>query len=98
MANPAVAALANDLDRCEAEAITLATEMQPDVLLIDEKQGRSFARRAGIPVRGVLGVLIRAKAMGELTSVRNEIQALRDHAGFFVAPSLEAEVLRTVGE
>jgi predicted nucleic acid-binding protein len=97
--NPGVAAaLANDLDKGEAEAITLATEIQAEVLLIDEKQGRSFARQAGIPVRGVLGVLIRAKAKGDVTSVRNELHALRNRAGFFVAPSLEAEVLRSAGE
>jgi uncharacterized protein len=63
------------------------------VLLIDEKQGPAFARQGGISVRGVLGVLIRAKATGEVNSVKIEIQALRQRAGFFVATSLEAEVL-----
>lgn len=46
------AALGNDLDKGEAEAITLATEIHADVLLIDEKEGRSFARQAGLAVRG----------------------------------------------
>ena len=92
------AALANELDKGEAEAIALATEIQADVLLIDEREGRSFARQAGLPVRGVLGILIRAKAKAEIDSVRAEIEALRSRAGFFVAPSLEAEVLRNVGE
>jgi hypothetical protein len=90
--------LANELDKGEAEAIALATEIQADVLLIDEREGRSFARQAGLPVRGVLGILIRAKAKAEIDSVRAEIEALRSRAGFFVAPSLEAEVLRNVGE
>ena len=90
--------MANELDKGEAEAIALATEIQADVLLIDEREGRSFARQAGLPVRGVLGILIRAKAKAEIDSVRAEIEALRSRAGFFVAPSLEAEVLRNVGE
>jgi predicted nucleic acid-binding protein len=47
---------------------------------------------------GVLGILLRAKAMGEIVSIKSEIEALRSHAGFFVASSLEAEVLRTAGE
>ena len=76
----------------------MATEIQAEVLLIDEKEGRSCARQAGLPVRGVLGILIRAKAKAEIDSVRAEIEALRSRAGFFVAPSLEAEVLRNVGE
>jgi hypothetical protein len=36
--------------------------------------------------------------MGEIVSIKSEIEALRSHAGFFVASSLEAEVLRTAGE
>ena len=91
-------ALANDLDKGEAEAIALATEIQADVILIDEKDGRSFARQAGLPVRGVLGILMRAKAKAEIDSLKAEIGALRIRAGFFVAPALEAEVLRSVGE
>jgi hypothetical protein len=92
------AALGNDLDQGEAEAIALATEVQAGVLLIDEKEGRGFAREAGLVVRGVLGVLIRAKALGEIASVGAEIDTLRKRAGFFIAPSLEADVRRSVGE
>ena len=92
------AALGNDLDQGEAEAIALATEIQVGVLLIDEKEGRSVARQAGLVVRGVLGVLLRAKAMGEIASVKAEIDALRNRAGFFIAASLEIDVLRSVGE
>jgi uncharacterized protein len=92
------AALGNDLDRGEAEAIALAAEIQAGILLIDEKEGRGFARQAGLVVRGVLGVLIRAKAMGEIASVKAEIDSLRNRAGFFIASSLETAVLRSVGE
>lgn len=91
-------ALGNELDTGEAEAIALATEVFPDVVLIDEKQGRRVARQAGLTVRGVLGVLIRAKAMAEIDSMSEEIEALRSRAGFFVATSLEADVLRSAGE
>ena len=92
------AALGNDLDQGEAEAIALATEIQTGGLLIDEKEGRSVARQAGLVVRGVLGVLLRAKAMGEIASVKAEIDALRNRAGFFIAANLEIDVLRSVGE
>lgn len=70
------AALGNDLDEGEAEAIALATEIKANVLLIDEKEGRGFARRAGLVVRGVLGVLIRAKTLGEMKVVAQAIDYL----------------------
>jgi predicted nucleic acid-binding protein len=93
-----VDALATQLDRGEAEAIALATEIPADILLIDEKDGRIFARQSHLPVRGVLGILIRAKAMGSVLTLRSEIEALRKRARFFVDATLEDEVLRTVGE
>jgi predicted nucleic acid-binding protein len=69
VANPRLAAaLGSDLDTGEAEAIALAAEILPDALLIDENEGRNVARQAGLLVRGVLGVLIRAKAMAEMKS------------------------------
>jgi predicted nucleic acid-binding protein len=93
-----VTALTNELDRGEAEAIALATEIPADILLIDEKDGRVLARQFQLPVRRVLGILIRAKATGSVSSLRSEIEALRRRARFFVAATLEHEVLRTVGE
>ncbi|MGH9784027.1 MAG: DUF3368 domain-containing protein [Terriglobia bacterium] len=92
------AVLGKELDRGEAEAIALSIEMKADLLLIDEREGRIVARQAGLRVRGVLGILLRAKAKGEISSVKTEIEALRNRAGFFVAPRLEAEILRSAGE
>ena len=93
-----VTALTNELDRGEAEAIALATEIPADILLIDEKDGRVLARQFHLQARGVLGILIRAKANGDVSSLRSEIEALRRRARFFAAATLEDEVLRAVGE
>jgi predicted nucleic acid-binding protein len=46
----------------------------------------------------VLGILLRAKKTGRIVSVKNEVDALRRRARFFVAPALEAEILRNAGE
>src|SRR6266705_1562947 len=49
------------LDQGEAEAIALAKELRADRLLIDEKDGRSIARREGLAIIGVLGILLLAR-------------------------------------
>jgi predicted nucleic acid-binding protein len=93
-----IAGFARDLDAGEAEAIVLAIEIKAELLLIDEREGRAIARDAGLKVRGILGVLIRAKAVGDIVSIKDEIAALREDAGFFIAPGLEAEILQSAGE
>jgi uncharacterized protein len=103
MARPPVEAslvslLTVDLHQGEAEAIALALEMKTDWLLIDEKQGRGMARLLGLPVTGVLGVLLRGKKMGHIEAVKPELEALRAKARFFIAPDLEAAILDSAAE
>ena len=56
---PADAALSM-LDPGEQEAILLAQELQADLLLIDDKDGRLEATRRNIAVVGTLGILDKA--------------------------------------
>ena len=93
-----MALLSSELHRGEAEAIALAIEMNADVVLIDERDGRIAARQAGLTLTGVLGVLLRAKTTGQITTVKPHIQALRTQARFFVSERLETEVLCSAGE
>lgn len=95
---PFVQVLRQDLDAGEAEAIVLATELPLSHILLDERQGRRVAHALELTVTGILGVLLRARLAGELASLRDAITALRDEAGFWIAPALEAEILRAGGE
>jgi predicted nucleic acid-binding protein len=52
------------LDLGEAEAIALATEINAEVLLIDEQAGRQEAARRGLKVAGTLSVLDEADQAG----------------------------------
>ena len=47
---------------------------------------------------GVLGVLLRAKKGGQVASLREEIRRLREEARFFVARTLEVELLKAAEE
>ena len=90
--------LAAALDPGEAEAIALALELSADLILLDERDGRSAAERAGLRVTGVLGVLLRAKNEGQIEMIRPEIEALRTQARFFLLARLQEKVLEIAGE
>jgi hypothetical protein len=96
--SPILKLLLLQLHRGEAEAIALASEMQADMVLIDEQEGRQLATQASLSVTGVLGVLLRAKHTGQITAIKPEIAALRSKARFFISASLEAKVLKATGE
>jgi predicted nucleic acid-binding protein len=86
-----------DLDRGEAEAIVLAEEMGANVLIMDERLGRSHARRLGLPLTGTLGVLIKAKHRGLLSAVKPLIDELRQ-AGIQLGDDVIQEALQLAGE
>jgi predicted nucleic acid-binding protein len=53
-----------ELDKGESSGITLALENEASLLIIDEKKGRGIAKKLGIKITGILGVMIRAKEIG----------------------------------
>lgn len=93
-----VARLMNELDRGEAEAIELAKELRADRLMIDERKGRLVAVREGVPVIGLVGVLLLAKRRGLIASARRLLDRLELEAGIYLAEDLKEEALKSVGE
>ncbi len=67
-------------------------------LLIDERDGRRIAREAGLTVRGILGILLRARKTGRLSAIKPWIKMLKNRARFFIAPELEKSILIEAGE
>ena len=72
-----VIALRQTLENGEAEAIALATELQPEVVVLDDKLARRMAERLGLAVTGTLGVLLRAKQVGLVVELRSLITRLQ---------------------
>lgn len=93
-----VDALALELDRGEAEAIALAIELRAGLILLDEREGRRTARRLGLPVIGVLGILLDAKRHGYLPAIAPIVNALRQSAGFYLSDDLVMLALDLAGE
>ena len=80
------------LDRGESEAIILAMELKSP-LIIDEKKGRQIARRKGVDILGLLGVVYLNVKKGFLTieEAREFLDAARNH-GYRIARRLIDEM------
>lgn len=78
----------------EAEAIALALEMDMAQVLIDERQGRLVAARLNLKYTGILGILLEAKHQNLIATVRLQLGALIEKAGFWVAEPLYRKVLQ----
>ena len=86
------------LDPGESEALALAIEVGASLILMDEAAGRAVARTLGIEPVGVLGVLVRAKNAGLISSVVPLMDRLRLELDFFISPQLHATVRRLANE
>lgn len=83
-------------DEGESQALSLARELGCGVL-IDERRGRQAARRHGIPLFGVVGVLLQAKRIGRLERVAPALEQMRAN-GCRIADPLVEEALQLAGE
>ena len=93
-----VKALQLDLDRGEAEAIALALELKTDLLLIDEKIGRSIATDFSLKYIILIGVLIDAKSQNLVKNIKTIIDSLMNKAGFWINDDLYETILKLTGE
>ncbi len=86
-----------DLDRGEAEVIALAQEIDADLVIIDERLARRYAKRSGLTLTGTLGVLLRAKSQGILPHITPLIHGLQAN-GIYLSDEIVAQVLKLADE
>ena len=81
----------------ELEAISLYKNMSADFLLIDDKRAKSFAKLNGVNVIGSLGVMILAKELGKIKTIRDDFEKLLK-SDVFVSKNMIERILISVGE
>jgi uncharacterized protein len=90
--------LENKINVGEAEAITLALELNAKQLIIDERLGRREAKNLGLKITGVLGVLVIAKQRNIIQSVKPLLDDLINYQVFRVSEQLYQEILIATNE
>ena len=89
-----VRALLEYLHRGEAEAITLAIEVNADIVILDDKKARSIARRLDLKIIGTVGILILAKKQKLIDDIETEINRLLQ-TSFYLSQDVITKVLET---
>jgi len=92
-----VSLLEEFVDRGEAEAIVLALELNADLLLVDDRDARSFAKKLGLQVMGTLDVVALAKYKGLISEAKPVVNELIEK-GFWISKKILEEFLRELGE
>ncbi|MCA0243991.1 MAG: DUF3368 domain-containing protein [Proteobacteria bacterium] len=95
-ADAVYAAAVSHLDEGEAQALSLARALGCGVL-IDERRGRQAAVREGLPVFGVLGVLLQAKRLGRIELVGPALKRMQAN-GYRMSPRLIEATLQLAEE
>ncbi len=85
------------LDRGESEVIALALELRPKLILMDELTGRKVAESLDLKVCGSVGLLIKAKQIGEIAAVKPLLDEMKKQGIYYGGRFIDA-VLRTLNE
>ena len=86
-----------ELDKGEAEVITIAKEQNISLVCIDEFAGRQYAKLIGLDVIGTLGILLIAKQHGYVSELKPLFQKLISN-NRHIGKVLCNQVLRRAGE
>ena len=82
----------------ESGALQLAASHPGHVLLMDEAAGRSVAASLGIPVMGIVGILVVARQGGLIPLLKPILEQLRNPGGFRLSAAVLKHALGLVGE
>jgi len=88
---------AETVDIGEASAIALASEIHADLLIIDDANGRRFAKKLELNITGTIGVILEAKQNGIIPSVKPYIIKIQQ-TNFRISEWLTTQIIKDAGE
>lgn len=86
-----------ELDKGEASAIALSLDMNNPILIIDELKGRKIADRLNLRYSGTFGLILKAKQIGLIKSVRLILDKIRS-TNFRFSEKLFETIINQAGE
>ncbi len=91
------AELESIIDKGEASAIALAVEVRNCTIIIDDLKARNLAKRIGLNLTGTIGIILKAKQVGIINSVKPIMTKLKQ-TNFRLTEKLEEDILKASGE
>jgi predicted nucleic acid-binding protein len=88
---------AETVDIGEASAMALAVEIHADLLIIDDAEGRRFAKKLELNITGTVGVILSAKLNSIIPTVKPYIIKIQQ-TNFRISEWLISQVLKDAGE
>lgn len=85
------------IDKGESSAIALALETANCTLILDDYKARKIAEQLQISYTGTIGVLIKAKLIGLIPSIRPLLEKIRQ-TNFRVSFEIEVQALKEANE
>ena len=77
--------------------LALANEHDARLVIIDEQKARQEAKKIGLPLKGIVGVLLEAKENGLIDEIKPLLIALQKN-GIYLGESIITDALREAGE
>lgn len=82
----------------EVEVMILAQQLPiADLVIIDDNAAKTTAKFLGIKVTGTLGVLLKAKNLGLIPSIKPLIEKMQT-AGFYISDNIKNLILKAANE
>jgi predicted nucleic acid-binding protein len=85
------------IDKGEASAIALALETPGSIVILDDYNARKIAERLGITFTGTIGVIVKAKLKGVISSIEPLLEKLKQ-TDFRLSADIEMQALKEANE